>query len=248
MPDTDIVDLMRESAISFIGTIAQLGATTVAELPVDDRTAIVEVEQVLHAPSSFLNLSGSRITLQLRSEAAVPPPGQRIAFFANPVMFSRTLALAEIGRLPASEVDPRIAAAAETGAPSPLADLQGILATERLRDHVAHADAVVVGQVLGLAKSQPSRYTEHDPDWWVATLGVRHVVKGDVGTGPLPVLYANSNDVRWYSKPKATAGQQGVWILHGTSGALRDLAPFQLADADDYQPIQQLDQLRSPAG
>lgn len=248
MSEAEIVDLVRRSAISFIGTITQLGAATVIELPVDDHTAIVAVEQVLLAPSTFMSLSGSNVTLQLQPSVDVLPVGQRMAFFANPLTFAQTLGLAEVGRLPADDVGPYVAAAAATRAPAPLSGFQQQLETERLQEHAASADAVVVGEVISLAKSGPSRPTEHDPDWWQATLDVRHVERGEVPTGPLPVLYANSNDVRWYDTPKPVAGQRGVWILHATSGALRELAPFQLADADDYQHLQQLDQLRTSPG
>lgn len=244
MPDSDIAGLMRESAISFTGTISRLHASTVAELPVDDRTSVVAVEQVLHAPAAFRNLSGSEVTLQLDESAAIPATGERFAFFANPLIFARTLGLAEVGRLPASEVEPHIASAAAARAPTPLSGVADELETERLREHAADADAVVVGQVVGLAKAGPSGYSEHDPDWWQATIEISHVEKGDVRPGPLPVLYPNSRDTRWFDKPKPHAGQRGVWVLHATAGDRRALAPYELADADDYQPVQHLDRLR----
>ena len=244
MPDGDIADLVRQSAISFTGTITRLGDTTVAAMPADDRTAVAVVDQVLHAPVAFRNLSGSTVTLKLQPGADIPPVGERMAFFANPVIFARTLGLAEVGRLPASEVEPHITAAAAAGAAVPFAAIQDQLETERLRAHAAGADAIVVGQVLGLAKAGEPAHAEHDPDWWVATLDVRQVEKGDVAAGPVRVLYANSSDVRWYDKPKPAAGQRGVWLLHATSGPLRELAPFQLADADDHQQLQELDRIR----
>ncbi|MFY9887222.1 MAG: hypothetical protein WAK71_02845 [Streptosporangiaceae bacterium] len=244
MPDADIMDLMRASALSFTGVISQLHASTVAELAVDDRTAIVAVDQVLHAPSAFRNLSGSDVTLQLSENAAIPAAGERFAFFANPLIFARTLGLAEVGRRPASEVDPHIASAAAVRAPTPLSGFADQLETERLLEHAASADAVVVGQVLGLAKAGPFGHTEHDPDWWRATIEVSQVEKGNVQPGPLAVLYPNSQDTRWYDKPKPHAGQRGMWLLHATADNLRELAPFELADADDYQQVQQLDRLR----
>jgi uncharacterized lipoprotein YmbA len=51
-------------------------------------------------------------------------------------------------------------------------------------------------------------------------------------------------DVRWHGVPKPKASSEGVWILHATEGALRDAAPFQLVDEDDYQPVDQLDAIR----
>jgi len=244
MPDEDITDLVRRSAISFTGAITRLGDTTVAELPADDRTAVVTVDRVLHAPAAFRNLSGTAVTVRLRPDAEIPPAGERLALFANPLIFGRTLGLAEVDRLPASAADRYPAAAAGV---MPFAGIQDQLETEHLRAHAASADAIVIGQVLGLAQAGPGGLGEHDPDWWVATLDVRHVERGDLATGPVRVLYANSADVRWHLAPKPAAGQRGVWLLHATEDRLRDLAPFQLADADDMQSVQRLDMIRGGA-
>ena len=62
------------------------------------------------------------------------------------------------------------------------------------------------------------------------------------------MLFANSTDVRWYRAPKVTASQGGVWSLHATEGDLRSLAPFQILHPEDFQPTQQLDELRRSAG
>lgn len=247
MPAEDITDLVRRSAISFTGTITRLGDTTVAEMPADDRTAVVTVDRVLHAPAAFRNLSGTAVTVRLRPDADIPPVGERLALFANSLIFGRTLGLAEVDRLPASAVDPYANAATAAGTAVPFARIQDQLETEHLRAHAASADAVVIGQVLGLAQAGQRGPGEHDPDWWVATLDVRHVERGDLPTGPVRVLYANSADVRWYLAPKPAAGQRGVWLLHATDGRLRDLAPFQLADADDMQSLQRLDLIRGGA-
>ena len=105
---------------------------------------------------------------------------------------------------------------------------------------------MVVGRVVRLEKAVPSGGSEHDPDWWLATLDVHHVERGDVGVGEIGVLYANSLDVRWRRAPKPRAAQEGVWILHATADNLRDAAPFQILHPEDYQPVHQLDSLREP--
>jgi hypothetical protein len=249
MPDDNITELLQRSAISFTGTIERLGASSVPELPtVDDHTAIVLVDRVLHGPSAFAHLVGTRVTVQLAEDVDPPTVGQRLAFFANGLAFGSGLAVTEVGRLPASEVEPYIERAVATGAPAPFSDLQSGLKAEQLREHAAGAAAVVVGTVTSLRRAAAGRVSEHDPEWWVATLEVHHVERGDVAPGEIEVLYASSHDVRWHDKPKPAAGQDGVWILHPTEGAAAELARYQLADADDYQPVQGLDNLRAGAG
>jgi hypothetical protein len=246
MPDDDITGLLQRSAISFTGTIERLGASSVPELStVDDHTAIVLVDRVLHGPPAFAHLAGTRVTVQLAPEVAPPTVGQRMAFFANGLAFGGGLAVTEVGRLPASEVEPYIARAVAAGAPAPFSDLQTQVKAGQLREHAAGAAAVVVGTVAGLRRAGPGRASEHDPEWWIATLDVHHVEQGDVSPGEIEVLYPNSHDVRWHDKPKPVAGQSGVWILHQSEGAAAELAPYQLADADDYQPVQSLDSLRA---
>ena len=247
-PKQPIRNLLRKSAFSFLGTIEHLGAATMTDVPVDDRTAIVLVEQVLHAPEAFSQLAGTRVTLQLAAKGAVPKVGHRAVFFANAVGFGTSLALVEVGRLPASTVEPQLAAAAAEGGQPPFLEVQETIETDRLRKHVDDADAVVIGRVAKLEEVPSNDLSEHAPRYWKATLEVDHVEKGDAEPGALAVLYANSLDVLWRNVPKPKAGQGGLWILHATKGPLRESAPFQILDPDDYQPVQNLDALRGSGG
>ena len=240
-----IPKLLQDSAFSFIGTIEHLGAATMADVPVNGRTAIVLVEQVLHAPEAFSQLAGSRVTLQLAAKGTVPKVGARFAFFANAVAFGDSLALAEVGRLAADAVEPHVAAAAAPGAPAPFQEFQNQIENQRLLDHVKTADAVVVGRVAALAEVPNVGFAEHSHLWWKATLDVDHVEKGKAKKGMLDVLYANSLDVRWRDAPKPKAGQSGLWILHNTSvPGLRKVAPFEIIHQEDFQPVNSLDTLR----
>jgi hypothetical protein len=245
MPDQQIAELLQKAGISFIGTVEQLGAATMNDLPVDDRTAVVRVDQVLHSPDAFSRLAGVRITLQFAAGAAPVSVGQQAAFFANMLAIGDSLAVTEVGRLPTGDVEKYVASAVASGAPLPFTDIQTQIEIQRLQSHASGADAIVLGRVVGLAKARPSTGSEHEPDWWIATVSVHHVERGAVQPGDIAVLFANSIDVRWRDKPKPKAGQEGVWILHATDRDLRELAAFQLADKDDYQPTQRLELLTS---
>lgn len=245
MADVEVRDLLRRSSISFLGTVENLGSTTMRDMTADDHTAVVRVARVLHAPSAFVGLAGSSVTLQLLSDQPLPAAGDRYAFFADALAFGQSIALTEVGRLPEQAVLPHIGLAPAAGGESSITELQSALEGDRIREHVAAADAVVVGRVSGLAKAGPSTLSEHDPDWWVATIDVDFVERGQATAGPVQVLYANSLDVRWRNSPKPKAGQSGVWILHPTDSDLQALAPYHLRDPDDYQAPQILDELRA---
>ena len=174
----------------------------------------------------------------------MPRVGSRAAFFANAFAFGESVALTEVGRLPARDVQPHVTAAAG-GAP-PFLAFQQQLETDRLREHAGTADAVVVGIVTKLEQVPTNDLSEHGRQLWKATLDVDHVEKGKgkAKRGSLDLLYSNSLDVRWRSAPKPKAGQSGLWILHATKAPESEFAPFELLHPEDFQPVQSLDDLR----
>lgn len=243
MPENEVLDRISRAGISFIGTVKLLGAATISDVAVDQRTAVVAVDQVLDAPDALARLAGSDITVQLAANTEIPQPGQQLAFFTNPVAFGASLAVTEVSRLPVESVAPHVSAAMDAGL-TPQLGLRRQLEDQRLRSHAADADAVVIGTVAALERVGSARLAEHDPDWWRATLDVHQVERGDLPTGEVAVLYANSLDVRWRRAPKPKAGQEGLWLLHATQGDQRELAPYVIPDPDDHQPVENLDVLR----
>jgi hypothetical protein len=247
MADDTVRDLLQRSGISFVATVQQLGAATMSDIPVDDHTAVVVVDRVLHAPPAFAGLVGSHVTVQL-AEGALPAVGEQEAFFANALAFGQSLAVSEVGRVPAAEIAPHLGGRSAPTGERPIADLQASIEADRVSQHATDADAVVIGTVIKLEKVGPAMRSEHDPDWWVATLDVQHVERGDLPQGGVAVAYANSLDIRWRSSPKPKAGQGGLWMLHHSEGPVADIAPFYVPHPDDFQPVQTLDVIRSTGG
>jgi hypothetical protein len=245
MPDDAIVQLLRRAPFGFVGTVEHLGAATMKDVPIDDHTAVVIVEYVLHAPQAFTALQGQRITVELASDRPLPTEGETAAFFAQSLAIGDSVAVAEIDRRPVSDIDQHLGRAAAMGPEAARSSLRDDVETAEARDHFAAADAVVVGRVLRLESTQRSTFAEHDPDWWIAVIDVHHVEKGDVAVGELSVLYSNSIDVRWRNAPKPRASQEGVWLLHTSQPLLRDFARFSLLHPGDYQPVDKLDALRA---
>ncbi len=248
MADDRVAELVAQAPLSFIGTVENLGASTMGDLPIDQRTAVVHVVQVLHAPAALSHLEGHRVTVQLSDDVDPPKVGDTLGFFAEGLAFGETIAVRELGRVTLEELEPHITAAAEKGEPGAFAPLLRQQKTSRLREHASGADAVVVGRVVKLEDAVGPATSEHNPDWWKATLQVDHVESGDVHPGTVEVLYPNSLDVRWATVPKPKASQEGMWILHATEGDLREAAPFQILHPEDYQPVQQLETIRDTGG
>ncbi|WP_416874109.1 hypothetical protein [Kitasatospora sp. SC0581] len=242
-----LTDLVRSAPLSFLGTVTRVGGTSLAALPAEarnERTAVVRVDQVLHAPAAFRQLGGSEVTVQLATDAELLKVGDTAAFFTRGMVYGEGLGVAEVGRLPADAVRQHVSLAATTADELPFSSVQREIRDQDLAAHAAEADAVVVATVVGLEDLGLAEYSEHDPHWWRATLDVSLVESGGAAPGPTTVLYPASGDIRWRAVPKPTPGQLGLWLLHATGGELAARAPYRLLHPEDYQPAQKLAVLR----
>jgi hypothetical protein len=252
MPDPTIKELVSSSGFSFAGAVESTGNAGASGLPADDRTAVVQVEQVLHAPGQFTVPPGGKVIVQMSADLPPLSPGDRATFFTNGLAYGDELVVTEVGRLPADAGAARTESMAGVTAPvSAVEAALAELAQDDVADHVAQAAAAVRGHVSALAEvSQDGPRGEHDAQWWTATLEVDLVARGDIGGSPdagpaqVVVLYANSLDVRWRDWPKPKAGQGGLWLLHRTPTERAQSARFELEHAIDLQPSLQLDLLR----
>lgn len=235
MTQPSLKDLLARSSLAFAGTVQSLGQSPEPGVEADEHTALVHVEQALHAPRQVDLSPGSTVVVQLSTDAPALAPGDRATFFADPLVYGATLVVEEVARTDAA---PPAALAA---------DAHEELRHDAAVEHARAADAVVRASVTALQATPAQPQREHDPHWWIATLDVDVVAQGDVAEGELRVLYANSLDVRWHSWPKPKAGQAGMWSLHRTEGAQAELAPYVLMHPDDLQPSTTLDALLGEA-
>ncbi|MEU1289320.1 hypothetical protein [Kitasatospora sp. NPDC005856] len=244
----ELTELVRRAPLSFVGTVTRVGGTSLAAVPAearDDRTAVVRVDQVLHAPEAFGQLAGSEVTVQLSPDEGRMAVGGRAAFFTQGMVYGEGLGVTEVGRLPAEAVQHHVSLAATTADEQPFTSVQREIRHQDLAAHADEADAVVVGTVAGLRRvGRAGRRSEHSPDWWLASIDVTQVESGPLGKGTVPVLYPNSRDAHYYRVPKPEAGQEGLWLLHATQEDQRELAPYELVHPEDYQPVHKLAVLR----
>lgn len=243
-------DLLDRSSMAFAGTVQSLGQSPEPGHVADERTALVQVDEPLHAPEQVDLSPGSSVLVQLRADLPALSPGDRATFFVDPLVYGNTLVVAEVARGDAAEA--QIRGAFGRGGVSPVATAVAELEQERILEHARSADVVVRASVIGLRAAASTPHREHDPHWWIATLDVDLVAHGDVpgvgeDGGEVDVLYANSLDRRWRSWPKPKAGQAGMWILHRTEGEEAALAPLALTHPQDLQPSVQLDELLGEA-
>lgn len=256
MPDATLKDLLASATLAFTGTVTAVGSSSVTGFPADDHTAVVTVREVLKAPAVLAHLAGVAVTVQLAPALPALSVGESASFFTDALAYGDGVAVRELARLPADVPDGLAATRAAPGRGLDAAAALRELAEDEIIAHARAADAVVRGYVVALeAAPQNQAPREHDPNWWVATLAVDLVEKGDIPLGagarepvPVQVLYANSLDHRWRDALKPKAGQSGLWLLHRTDGPLAEIAPFQVLHSMDLQPSLQLDLIRGQGG
>ena len=137
---------------------------------------------------------------------------------------------------------------------------------KKLESHVAQADAIVAGRVtatkpVARQEGQPPP-SEHDPEWWEATIQVQGVEKGQApADGVQTVYYPHSRDIRWFAVPKLDPGKEGVFLLHArlqppagaeakAKGEARepdgmDIKGLKILHPEDVQPAATREQIRA---
>jgi hypothetical protein len=247
----------------FQGTVQKLKAAAMQNVPVDDRTAVVRVDQVIESPKAMAGYDGQNITVRLAGRQKIKE-GQQLLFHAQGWIFGDGIAVQSLSQEP---IKPTHTALLSRGG-DPVEHKQ----RRELRQRFDSADVVVSGVVssvhlpadaqemqgrrglleTGAESPRAGRVSEHDPRWRDAVIDVDDVHKGAHTKKQIVVRFPASKDVRWYKAPKFQPGQQGLFMLHkgkadeGAAGGARrgiveDAEPevYTALHPTDYQPFDQ---------
>lgn len=233
--------LVDESGLIFKGTIEQVGAATMADLPVTGRTAVVRMDEVLDRPYEIGDVTGDRITVELATDEDAKV-GRHGVFFTTIGVIGDSLAVRQIGPL-----------SADTPA---LRDLIGRNPDVTRRRHdrhlkhcVAEAEIVVSGQVVGVRPpvrkpGQPLSF--NDPAWATATIQVDRVEKGQVQLREITLPFPTGGPRNLSRAPRFHVGQRGIWMLHRTPAEMASQGmPYASLHTTDYQGPDQLGTVRA---
>lgn len=234
---SEVRRLARDARFIFTGFVEAEGGSTLTFVPPGSASLVVRVERIHHAPPQLHGQQGQRLTVltAFAGGAAIP---HRV-FFTNPVLFGETLGVRELGSMEAVDIN---------GLHDLIARAVEEEAVNKLREHLAAADAVVHGRVLRrhrVSDATPATVSEHDPDWWVAVLHIEAALKG-AHEGELPIRFPNSRDVRWWRVPRPQDGQNAIFVLHRDGVRLGE-ATLALLHPDDMLSAgpQELRRIRS---
>jgi hypothetical protein len=239
-------DLSRQSTFTFVGTVKELNAATMAEeVPVTESTAVVHVQAVLQAPPMLANRAGTDITVQL-SDAEQVQEGQQATFFTTGWIYGEDIAVQEVGHVEGRVDDER---AAELAALSPGTSENR---RHRLQQRLARAEVVALGMVSEI--KFPEGYdthgpvSEHAPLLREATIQIETVYKGDLPADQdtVKAIFFASQDVRWHRTPIFDVGQKGIFVLDKREiKELQQREEYAALDPLDYQPPEQRDLIQT---
>lgn len=218
----------RDATLVFEGTVRRLGDSTVATVEPDGRTAVVQVDRAVRVPPALEHVVGQEITVVLAKGISV---GTSNVFSTVGWVYGESLAVIEVEREPLS------AAAGVTPEQQ-----HAVAWTQALQERITDSSQVVLGQVTGLRPHPHASPTlsEHDPDWWLADVGVDVVLKGSRAR-TVPVTFANSLDVMWRFAPKLLPHQKSILMLHKDGAELPDRRSRAILLRHDVHAPDQLD-------
>jgi len=248
-------ELMKTAEFVFKGTVEQVGASNMSAVEASDASAVVRVDQVLHAPPAFTGFEGQSITVLLRDPGSLAE-GEEAVFFTRGGPLGETLAVQEIDHQPAGLAPEALSAQADDARAS-----QSDLA---MRDRVARANVIVSGRVADVRRPASAEavgaleaeqehnppVSEHDPQWTEAVITVEDLIKGTPSEGETVVVFPASNDVAWADAPKLHTGQEGVFLLHQPApeahvGVTLEATTHVALSALDVRPKEDADRVRA---
>jgi hypothetical protein len=265
-------ELSQQARFIFTGTVKKLKAATLPEIKKADkeRTVIVRVDHILHAPPIFSNRTGQDVTLQLKKGEKVTV-GQQAEFYTNSWLIGNEgIALISLGHRPVQKTS--VAALSdEPGDPAKN------LAAKDTQARVKDADVVVTGKVKSVkipdeefntltaaaGGSVKPPLSEHDPEWQEAVVEIDDVHKGSENKKSIVVRFPNSKDRMWVNAPKFRPGQSGYFVLHkvpmgqdahGKVAAMEADSPevqdeyYTALQPEDFQPFEQQGPLKDMFG
>lgn len=209
--------MMRQADVVFAGTVAAVGAASMAGVPVSQRTLTVTVDAVLEKPAAVRLRSGDTVTVEAASAGGLAA-GTQATFYTRAWLFGRHLAVQEVGH---EAMAARRSAAALALLQDSVSRVRRQVNDSALRARIRAADMIVVGRVetiqpatLAVVPGGRRRVTEHDPVWQEAVVVVETMIKGAAPADQRVVVrFPGSLDVAWRAMPRYAVGQEGTFLL-----------------------------------
>jgi len=222
----DLSDAVSASDLIFGGTVIELGASSVANLPAKDNFAVVRVERVYLSGAALGNLIGKRVTVALLDSADLNV-NDRFIFLTVGWIFGAGIATREVTHKSAqneSEIEAEVA----------------LIPEHYLAKRLANALLVATANVTQIGQIPFDITWRNAPQWEFAYVSVGEVLSGKAPR-VVTVLFPSSNRPTWVHAPRLQRGQRSIFILHGVpdwtvSPKTPRVNAFTALDPADVQP------------
>ena len=248
-------ELAQQARFVFKGTVQKLKAATMRDVKVDARTAIVRVDEIIHASEALSNYAGKNITVQLGGRKKVSK-GHQAVFYTNAWLFGESVAVESIDHEEVAKVPAALATVA--------ADPVQALAQRDTKTQFDSADAIVSGRVTSVrvpsdvVAARSAAMAAPTIAGPVSEVKVDVVHKGS-HSGDAHIRFPASSDVMWHYAPKFHAGQEGFFMLHkaakkevaaaaSLSAPTEDTGDYVALNPADFHPLDQAEGVRSLLG
>ncbi|MBZ5618070.1 MAG: hypothetical protein LAQ69_04940 [Acidobacteriia bacterium] len=235
MSNEQLLGLVEEAGFIFRGRVVRRGTPEQHSVPgAEDQTATVAVAEILRSTDVMRGLAGMEVIV-VGEHAAGMKEGSSHIFLTTCLVLGDHAVLRDLAHFEASG-----------DAVRDIAEAVRIAEERPLHQRVAGAELIVTGKVSASRPLAPPsiRRSEHDPDWWIASVAVRSVVKGAKVGKEIDVVFANSEDIAWYKSPKLHEGAGGIFILRKADPKevpeKGERTTYQATDPLDFLPAERL--------
>jgi hypothetical protein len=230
MPEKTLEELVDVSTVIFVGTVRNIGASMMPEVPASDEIVVVTVDSILRSAPVLGDLKGTAVTVHVKEPKELKV-GEQAIFCTKVWIYGEQLALAEVGRMDTnreSEVASAIAAGPD----------------RKLAAWLDKAEMVVAGVVEAVSEADVVEpISEHAPEWKKATMRVESL-DGRLSASQVEVLFPGSDESVFEATPKLNPGQEGVFVLHRGKGPFAPPDALTILDPRDVHPPSARDRIR----
>ena len=257
LAEEELMNLLQQSPFIFEGRVKNLGAVSSREIPVSEKTIVVEVMEILQSPKTIgTYYKGKEVTVRVH-DLTVLKVNDRVTFFTKIWLMGKGLAVEELrhfnkGVVTVQRLEQTKQARRDLSLAKRLQKAQSVVVGKVVEIHSETATTLRALRESGEGTKRPKIITEHDPQWMEAIIKVASGLKGAQADQEIVVRFPGSRDVAWERAPKFQEGEEGVFILRsdqvsGTSRAMlhnQEVEAFTALDAEDVLPVQEAERVQ----
>jgi hypothetical protein len=211
---------IEKDNIQVLATILSKGKSSFPGVPESVNNMVARVDGILEKPDSVTLKVGDTITI-IAKDPSLFENGSKAIFYSRGWIYGPGLAVKELRHETVTGAeDKRALNAHASGAKQALNAhaLETMQSDTTLSEHIAEADAVVVGTVTAVRDPiVPCGFgilgiSEHNPLCKQAVVRIEDAMKG-VSSRHIIIVFPSSLDVAWHDAPRFEEGEEATFIL-----------------------------------